>query len=355
MKFNFDPYSKQFMFFGIFVFLSLVLMNELDILPSWVNVKFGFILMMTAITYFFVKIKEIPEKKRDKSSIVYYFSHFFLLSLIIIAVNQFLKRQIIIDNLFYISVVSIAFGFLTFYANRDRVEKEIEDEKIAEDKAEEKRENEFDKKFPRLKWFDFSYKFKECFSDRRWFEWIFRILICPFVFLARLPYVFVKWMYREGWWYSFVLALILLNSFMISIDNLDLLPLQNDEFLTYNAVNYIINGDFKMIDFQYGADSSKSQLFYSRSLPFSLGVAFFVKILGGDSLNYFNLRFFSVFCWVLTLIVFYLILKIFLTKIPLLFLLFSFSLFYLNIYYSRVSRMYSLFLFIFFVLILLGF
>ncbi|HLD54992.1 MAG TPA: hypothetical protein VJB35_01905 [Candidatus Nanoarchaeia archaeon] len=355
MKFNFDPYSKQFMFFGIFVFLSLVLMNELDILPSWVNVKFGFILMMTAITYFFVvKIKEIPEKKRDKSSIVYYFSHFFLLSLIIIAVNQFLKRQIIIDNLFYISVVSIAFGFLTFYANRDRVEKEIEDEKIAEDKAEEKRENEFDKKFPRLKWFDFSYKFKECFSDRRWFEWIFRILICPFVFLARLPYVFVKWMYREGWWYSFVLALILLNSFMISIDNLDLLPLQNDEFLTYNAVNYIINGDFKMIDFQYGADSSKSQLFYSRSLPFSLGVAFFVKILGGDSLNYFNLRFFSVFCWVLTLIVFYLILKIFLTKIPLLFLLFSFSLFYLNIYYSRVSRMYSLFLFIFFVLILLG-
>lgn len=162
------------------LWLWTLLFNYLEILPSYLNIKLFFSLFIASGVFYFVQlIKKIPESARDKSSIIYYFSHCFLLSLVVIAVNQFLKRAWIIDNLFYISVVSIAFGFLTFYAHRNRVEKEIEDEKEEEEKAEKKREGEFDDKFPRL--------------NKMWG-------------LGGI----VRWMYKEGWGFSVGLIVIII-------------------------------------------------------------------------------------------------------------------------------------------------
>lgn len=55
--------------------------------------------------------------------------YFFLSILIILAVNQFLKLDFLISRNFHIVVLGIAFGFLAFYRNRDRIENELEDEK----------------------------------------------------------------------------------------------------------------------------------------------------------------------------------------------------------------------------------
>lgn len=60
------------------------------------NLTYIFFAIISIITaYFTLTIKEIPEHQRDKSSIVYLSKYFFLLALIVIAINQFLKREII--------------------------------------------------------------------------------------------------------------------------------------------------------------------------------------------------------------------------------------------------------------------
>jgi hypothetical protein len=129
--------------------------------------------------FFASKIKQIPEDKRKDSKMIYYFSHFFLLSLVVITINQFLKRQIIIDFMPEITALAIGLGFLTFYAYRDKVEKDIEDEKVSEEMAEKKRKEEFHKVHPKMDSIP-----------------ILRYLL--------------KWMYAVGWKFSIPLVLIII-------------------------------------------------------------------------------------------------------------------------------------------------
>jgi len=162
------------------LFIFLLLFNYLNFLPQVWNIFYIFYAVVAINTLFFaLKIKSIPEDKRKNSKLIYFFGHFFILSLLIIAINQFLKRQIIIDFLGPITALSIAFGFLTFYAYKNKVEKEIEQEQITEQKAEVKRYNEFDKKFPRISKI-----------------WGLKHLI--------------RWMYKEGWVYLLILLAILI-------------------------------------------------------------------------------------------------------------------------------------------------
>jgi len=164
------------------LFFILLILNYLHYLPEFWNtnkVYIWFFVVAVNTAFFSFKIKQIPENKRRDSRMVYLFSHFFLLSLLIIVLNQFLKRQIIIDFLPEIIAVSIGLGFLTFYAFRNRVEKEIEHEKLSEEKAEKKRYKEFNKKFPRI--------------NRIWG-------------LRNI----VRWGYKEGWVYVLILLAILI-------------------------------------------------------------------------------------------------------------------------------------------------
>ncbi|MFA6512071.1 MAG: hypothetical protein WCV86_03050 [Patescibacteria group bacterium] len=163
----------------------------------------------------------------------------------------------------------------------------------------------------------------------------------------------MRWGYKEGIVFSVIFLFILVNAFFIRVNNVDILPLQNDEFLSQIAVQYILDHGISMSDLQYGADSSASEDFYSRALPYSLGAALTTRLLGGDYMSYYNLRLFSVIAGILFLFVFYLLVRRYFSKTLQLLSLFSLSSFYLFVYYSRVARMYSLHLFLFFLSVLL--
>jgi len=113
-------------------------------------------------------------------------SYLFIFLLLIITLGQFsyLERFI---NLSWIStyqaiitVLAILSGGLTFWHNRERVEKESEEELNKEELSEKKRKEEFPNKFPRIN---------------------------------KIPVLrnIVKWMYKEGWWYSIGLISTILS------------------------------------------------------------------------------------------------------------------------------------------------
>ena len=131
---------------------------------------FYFVIFINTL-FLALKIKKIPEEERKDSRMIYIYSYLFLLTLIIFFLNQFVKIQQIINLMPYLIGFFISFGFLTFYSYRNRFEKEIEQEKIDEEKEGEKRKKEFSEKFPRINKIP-----------------IFRDII--------------KWIYKEGWWYT---------------------------------------------------------------------------------------------------------------------------------------------------------
>ncbi|MGV8131112.1 MAG: glycosyltransferase family 39 protein, partial [Candidatus Pacearchaeota archaeon] len=134
-------------------------------------------------------------------SIVDSSQYFFLSLLILIVANKFLKLDILSDRILILTATAIGFGFLTFYKNRDRVEKEIEDEKQKEE-AEEKQ-----------RYHDFEYKFQN---------------------INRIPILrnIVRWMYKEGWVYVFLLILI------ITIFTLIKLPYLGYSFTGEHSMKY---------------------------------------------------------------------------------------------------------------------
>ena len=135
------------------LFGFLLLFNFLNFLPDFwgSNLRYILFFVIAVNTCFLAfKIRKIPEEKRKDSRMIYFFGHFFLLSLVVIAINQFLQRQIIIDFMPEITAVSIALGFLTFYAYRNKVEKEVEKEQKTEEEKEKKRKEEFGEKFPKI-------------------------------------------------------------------------------------------------------------------------------------------------------------------------------------------------------------
>jgi len=162
---------------------------------------------------------------------------------LIITINQFWKNPFIIAQMMRITILAITFGAITFWRNRERVEQEIEDEKVSEEEAEIKRAKEFDRKFSRLSWFNFSYGIKDAWEDKRYFISILRALVSPFIWFARLPYSFVKWMYKEGWWYSCGLIIIVILGFVLRIWNLNYLD-GSDNYTIASIKNWSENGVF---------------------------------------------------------------------------------------------------------------
>jgi hypothetical protein len=203
-----------------------------------------------------------------------------------------------------------------FFINREKIQNKIDKEKTDEEVIEQARLEKFPQKFPKIN---------------------------------KTPIIsnFVSWLYKEGWLCIIGLIIILTNFYFISTNNLGTLPLQNDEFLTQGAVKYILEGNLKISDLKYGTDNNAAEYFYSRSLPYSLGVSGITFLLGGDVSSIFNLRFFSIILGILTLFLFYLFLRKNLSRIVSLIVIYFFSTSYIFVYHSRSSRMYSLLLLLF--------
>jgi len=117
-------------------------------------------------------------------------SYLFLFLLLLITLGQFSYLENFIDLAWInkyqviITVLTILSGGLTFWHNRDRVEKEIDKEQIDEQIVEDKRKTEFASKFPRIN---------------------------------KIPVVrnFIKWAYTECKIYILLLTLFIISGFII--------------------------------------------------------------------------------------------------------------------------------------------
>lgn len=198
------------------LFVLLLILQFSGALPSYWNITylFYFVVFMNTL-WLTLKINKIPEEKRKDNPLLYIFTYLFLLSLIVLVLNQLIKNQFIINNLSYFVAISIMLGFLTFYSNKNRVEREIESEKVKEESEERKRLSEFDKKFPRLANFNFEYGISRSWKEKSYFLTIIKIVLSPFVWVARIPYSFIKWMYKEGW--SFSIPFVVIAAAFIAI------------------------------------------------------------------------------------------------------------------------------------------
>ncbi|HEY9205615.1 MAG TPA: kelch repeat-containing protein [Candidatus Methanoperedens sp.] len=216
-------------------------------------------------------------------------------------------------------IAGIVLGTGLFWLNGDKIEY-IEKETRQEEKEEKKREIKFEVMHPRINRI-----------------WGFRRV--------------GRWMYKDGWIYSLIFALLIINAFFLRYDNLGMLPLQNDEFLTADAVRSILSGNLSATDFISGTDEFLSPKFYSRAWPYSLSVAVLVRFLGSEyPYSYVSLRLASVIVGTVTLIFLYLLLRFYrINKVVSLATIYLFSVFYIFVYHSRSARMYSLFLFLYFV------
>jgi len=210
------------------IFLIVLLLNLAGTLPpAFKTIYFFYFTLFIDTAFLALKINNLQEYEIEHNSVIHYSKYFFLLTLIIIALNQFLNRQIVNDTMSYFVGLSIATGFLTFYSSRDKISSEIESEKDKEATAESRRRDEFAMKFPSIN---------------------------------KIPVIrkVVRWMYKEGWWYSALLLLILLiasgNIFVGLGDN----DFFHDEQYHVAVVKSVLSGEgFRVWDFTINAPSER--------------------------------------------------------------------------------------------------
>lgn len=277
----------------IFTFI----LNYFKLLPAfWRSIYVFYFVLIIDTIFVALKIKQIPENERDANRIVYLSKYFFLLSLIVLALNQFLKRQTITDNLFYIIGISISLGFLTFYSFREREEKNFWDERTKEIIEETRRGEEFWSKFPRL---------------------------------GKIPIVkvVVRWVYKEGWEYVSILALVVIVGFVLRVWNLGGMSLWVEEQFSTIAGNSIVNAGSPIL-----GDTT-----YHRAYLYTLSTALFIRIFG---LSEFSVRLLPLIVSTFTIIFIYIFLKLSLSKKYALLGAFIFSLSDFALLYARLNRFY---------------
>jgi len=147
-------------------------------------------------------------------SIFHSSQYLFLSILIILALNQFFRLDFLTQRNTHIIILGIAFGFLAFYRNKDRVEREIEDEKRSEEEKERHRLHEFSWKFPTLNKI-----------------WGLRSI--------------VRLMYKEGWGYSLALIGIIILNFYLVFSQWHLIKgLWIDEWISNKTAEVYFSGTF---------------------------------------------------------------------------------------------------------------
>jgi hypothetical protein len=240
-------------------------------------------------------------------------SYLFIFLLLIITLGQFSFLEKFI-NLSWINkyqviltVLAILSGGLTFWHNRGRVEREIENEQIDEQRIEDKKRAEFSSKFPKINKIP-----------------IFRNL--------------VKWMYKEGWIYSLSLVVITSHGLILRLFHAGKQSLWIDEIYSFNAINAILHKGIPILD---------SGFIYYREIVYSYLVSFFIIMFGQSEII---LRLCSILFGTISIILIYFLLKKIYSKQTAIFGSFLFSILHAQIVYSRLSRFYIFneFLFIIF-------
>jgi hypothetical protein len=149
------------------------------------------------------------------------------------------------DSQFVLSLLTVLFAFLAFYFNKQSLKVDDRDKSDPGLEKELQRNNEFDTKFIKLSHLNIDYGIKTAAKEKRFFIFILRLLISPFIWFARLPYIIVKWMYKEGWGYSISVILIVLVGFALRIHNIIILDPYTDEYFHLVAAkDWVLTGKF---------------------------------------------------------------------------------------------------------------
>src|SRR3989344_3406237 len=123
---------------NLFLILTFIL-NYTHLLPTfWKSIYVFYFSLIINITFATIKIKQTPYDLRHKSSLVYLSKYFFFLSIMVLLINQFLKREIVRIFNPYIFGLSVAFGFITFYLGKRSFDKVIRNDKAEEEIKEER-------------------------------------------------------------------------------------------------------------------------------------------------------------------------------------------------------------------------
>ncbi|MCM1987223.1 ArnT family glycosyltransferase [Methanococcoides seepicolus] len=322
--------------------ISLILHHFTSIIVSvWIDISLLAIITFTSgFSWFFIFIQKDEEYFKAKTEP--YFRNLFLAGLLVISIGsltfEFIESSQLLSSVvsfissiqFYLVLATIGFGFFTFYFNRERIEAEAELEQERDAAAERKRDDEFDRKFAILTRFNLDYAVSENWNRRDYGALAFRGLIAPFVWIARLPYSFVKWTYKEGWFYSIVLLLIMLLGIYLRIYNLGNLSLGTDEIYLGIAMKSILEN---------GVPSLPDGAYYNRGLTHSYLSSFFALFLGA---NEFSVRLPSAISGLGTILILYFLGKEIQNKKMGLMLSFILCIFPWAIEFSRWGRMYSM-------------
>lgn len=182
--------------------------------PSLVHVHVSKVL---AVVYTYLHEISGYMLKQDPKEVV---SHFFLGMLLIVALQSIFPQPSLEWARTPVMIAAVVLGVVTFYLNRDKLG-EIEDEARQEEVEEKRREVEFGAKYPRI--------------NRVWgVRWV------------------VRWMYKEGWWYSvgliliiFVglcLRIILAKYMIITIDEAQFTHSVSLGWVKYNQIGTTLSG-----------------------------------------------------------------------------------------------------------------
>ena len=219
-----------------------------------------------------------------------------LLIIIFVGFENFLTQwqdKIIISNIFsfiamiknwqiILTIIAVISGFFVFFVNREKIEKEIEKEKINEEKAEEKRYTEFENKFPKIN------------------------KICGLKNITR-------WIYKENWKYIIgLMGILIIGSLVLSFNIADS-EFKEDEFqVVLAATGFLNTGNFYRWDWLNNDivcnDLTNATCYYDRSWPHSAIIALSYKLFG---ISEWSSRIVSVFFGLLFLICSYFITKYF--------------------------------------------
>ena len=165
--------------------------------------------------------------------------------------------------------------------------------------------------------------------------------------INRIPVIrwFIGWMYREGWFFSVALILLIFLGGYIRLANIDNPQIHHDEFITVSVVQgYLNTGDFVLWDSVNNQPIGE----YPRSFVYTWMVAQSVKVFGFDELG---LRFPTAIFGTLTIILVYFVFKKFTSKDIALIAAVAFTFNNYAIYLSRFARSYAVFLFVFLLLV----
>ena len=323
------------------ILITLLELDVFGVLPAYWNSIYVFYVFVVFNTSFLaLRINHLSEYEREQDFTVFYSKYLFLLGLIILTINQFLKRQIVIDYINYIIAITIAFGFLAFLASKNRIKKEIKDEKENQEIAEERRKNEFDSMFPKIAKLNLRYGFNYATQIKSFPLFLLATFLCPFIFLLRLPYKLIKWMYKEGWSFSipFVIILIIFIAIKIAMPILYTGSYIDEYYHISSGIEFFKTGHFAEI---YPGE------FYYRGAYVSFLVGLFFKLFGQ---TIFVAKMLPAFVGIINFFLLFTISrKIILRKIYVLFLLTIYSIspwIILNHFYIRFYIFYEFFLLI---------